>query len=167
MVADLRGYGESSKPDSDADHAPFSKRSMASDMVTVMRALGHDRFAVVGHDRGGRVAHRLALDHPGVVTRLAVLDIAPTLTMYERTDRACAQAYCWWFFLIQPAPLPERLIAAETAFFLERQSHTQSKTDGVPSAALAAEYRALLCRSRHDPFGLRGLSCRGHNRSRP
>ena len=140
VVADLRGYGDSSKPESDAAHALIVKRAMAADLVTVMRALGHDRFAVVGHDRGGRVAHRMALDHPGVVERLAVLDIAPTLTMYDRTDRAFAQAYFWWFFLIQPAPLPERLIGAETAFFLDRQLRTQSKTEGVPSAALAAEY---------------------------
>ena len=145
VVADLRGYGDSSKPDSDADHAPFSKRAMAADMVTVMRSLGHERFAVVGHDRGGRVAHRMALDHPHAVERLAVLDIAPTLTMYDRTDRAFAQAYFHWFFLIQPAPLPERLIGAETAFFLDRQLRTQSKTEGVPSAALAAEY--LRCYS--------------------
>lgn len=140
VVADLRGYGDSGKPDSTPDHAPYSKRAMAADMVAVMRALGHERFAVVGHDRGGRVAHRMALDHPGAVARLAVLDIAPTLTMYDRTDFAFAQAYFHWFFLTQPAPLPERLIEAQAAFFLDCQLRRQSRTEGVPVAAVAAEY---------------------------
>ena len=118
VAADLRGYGDSSKPVSSADHATYAKRAMAADQVAVMRRLGFGRFGVAGHDRGGRVAHRMALDHPDTVERLAVLDIAPTATMYARTDRAFATGYYHWFFLIQPAPLPERLIGADPEFYL-------------------------------------------------
>ena len=110
VAADLRGYGDSGKPETTADHAPYSKRAMALDMVEVMAALGHKRFFVCGHDRGGRVAHRLALDHPGCVERIAVLDIAPTREMYRGTTNAFARAYAHWFYLIEPAPFPERLI---------------------------------------------------------
>ncbi len=113
VVADLRGYGASDKPASDADHAAYSKRAMARDMVGTMAALGHERFDVAGHDRGGRVAHRLAADHPERVRRLMVLDIAPTREMYARTDDAFARAYWHWFLLIRPAPFPERLIGAD------------------------------------------------------
>ena len=113
VIPDLRGYGRSSKPPTTPDHAPYSKRAMAADMVAVMRALGHERFAVVGHDRGGRVAHRLAADHPDRVTRLAVLDIAPTREMYRHTTDSFARAYWHWFFLIQPAPFPEAMIGAD------------------------------------------------------
>ena len=140
VAMDLRGYGDSEKPKGAERHANYAKRAMAADAVAVMRRLGHDRFAVVGHDRGGRVAHRLALDHPEAVTRLAVLDIAPTATMYARTDKAFATAYFWWFFLIQPAPLPERLIAADPEFFLRSHVEGQSKTPGSPSPTLFAEY---------------------------
>jgi len=111
VMPDLRGYGRSGKPDSGPDHAAYSKRVMAADQIAVMDALGHGWFFVVGHDRGGRVAHRLALDHPARVARLCVLDISPTLTMYEATDFEFARAYYHWFHLIQPAPLPERHIA--------------------------------------------------------
>ena len=120
VATDLRGYGDSSKPRGLPDHSNYSKRSMALDQVEVMQHLGHDRFAVVGHDRGGRVAHRLALDHPDRVTRLAVLDIVPTLTMYRRTTEAFARAYYHWFFLIRPEPFPERLIGADPRFFIEQ-----------------------------------------------
>ncbi len=113
VCPDLRGYGDSSKPKGDADHGNYAKRAMANDMVGVMRALGHERFSVVGHDRGGRVAHRLAVDHPQAVARLCVIDIAPTLTMYDQTDFAFAQAYWHWFFLTQPAPLPETMLGAD------------------------------------------------------
>ena len=113
---------------------------MAADQVKVMQALGHERFAVVGHDRGGRVAHRMALDHPEAVERIAVLDIAPTATMYARADRQFATQYFWWFFLIQPAPLPERLIEGDPEFFLRTHLQAQSKTPGVPGAALIQEY---------------------------
>jgi len=118
VCADLRGYGDSSKPASDATHAAYSKRAMAADMVAAMRALGHSRFALVGHDRGARVSHRLAADHPDAVERIAVLDIAPTLAMYEKVDRAFATAYYHWFFLIQPAPHPERMIGADPDAYL-------------------------------------------------
>ena len=118
VLPDLRGYGDSDKPASGAPHAAYSKRAMAADLVALMRALGFERFAVCGHDRGGRVAHRMALDHPQAVTQLMLLDISPTLTMYERTDMAFARAYYHWFFLIQPEPLPERLIGADPGFYL-------------------------------------------------
>ena len=113
VCPDLRGYGDSSKPVGTSDHANYAKRALAGDLVAVMAQLGHERFAVAGHDRGGRVAHRLALDHPQAVERLCVVDIAPTLTMYDRTDFAFAQAYWHWFFLTQPAPLPETMLGAD------------------------------------------------------
>ncbi len=118
VIADLRGCGDSSKPQGDVDHANYSKRVMARDMLRVMQALGYSRFNVLGHDRGARVAHRLAVDHAQAVQRLAVLDIAPTLAMYEQTSDAFARAYWHWFFLIQPAPLPERLIEADPAAYV-------------------------------------------------
>lgn len=118
VLADLRGYGDSSKPRGDADHANYSKRAMAADMVAVMRAHGHERFAVLAHDRGARVAHRLAADHPAAVSRMVLLDIAPTLDMYEGTTEAFARAYWHWFFLIQRAPLPERLIEADPVAYV-------------------------------------------------
>ncbi|KQP16078.1 alpha/beta fold hydrolase [Pseudorhodoferax sp. Leaf265] len=118
VLADLRGYGGSSKPAGDADHANYSKRTMASDMLVLMRSLGHARFDVLAHDRGARVAHRLAVDHADAVRRLVLLDIAPTLAMYEQTTEAFARAYWHWFFLIQPAPLPERLIEADPGAYL-------------------------------------------------
>ncbi|MBL8515723.1 MAG: alpha/beta hydrolase [Betaproteobacteria bacterium] len=121
VVPDLRGYGDSDKPAASADCREYSKRAMAADLVAVMRSLGHARFHIAGHDRGGRVAHRLAVDHPDAARTLVLLDIAPTLAMYEQTDLDFARSYWWWFFLIQPAPLPERLIAAEPALFLERK----------------------------------------------
>ena len=118
VMPDLRGYGDSDKPDGPPDHSAYSKRTMARDVVELMRTLGFERFFVCGHDRGGRVAHRLALDHPQAVRALAVLDISPTLAMYERTTMEFARAYYHWFFLIQPAPLPERLIGADPTFYL-------------------------------------------------
>jgi haloacetate dehalogenase len=110
VACDLRGYGDSGKPASAPDHSTYSKREMARDQVELMSALGHERFFLAGHDRGGRVAHRLALDHGARVVKLAVLDIAPTLAMYEKTNEAFARAYWHWFFLILPAPRPEQMI---------------------------------------------------------
>jgi len=110
VASDLRGYGDSGKPATTPDHSPYSKRAMAADQVELMAALGHERFFLVGHDRGGRVAHRLCVDHAARVEKVAVLDIAPTLAMYEQTDEAFARAYWHWFFLILPAPVPERMI---------------------------------------------------------
>jgi haloacetate dehalogenase len=121
VCPDLRGYGDSAKPPTTADHAPYSKRAMALDQVELMRALGFKRFMLAGHDRGGRVAHRLARDHPERVERMAVLDISPTATMYAHTDMAFATAYYHWFFLIQPYDLPERLIAADPAYYLRKK----------------------------------------------
>ena len=128
VLPDLRGYGDSDKPATTADHAPYSKRAMAADMRALMQFLGHERFFVCGHDRGGRVAHRLALDAPEAVAALMLLDISPTRTMYERTTMDFARAYYHWFFLIQPAPLPERLIGADPLFYL------RAKTGGWGSA---------------------------------
>lgn len=118
IAADLRGYGDSSKPAGAADHRNYAKRVMAQDQIAVMRSLGFDRFDVLAHDRGARVAHRLAMEHPDTVARLVVLDIAPTLAMYEQTSEAFARAYWHWFFLIQPAPLPERLIEADPVAYI-------------------------------------------------
>jgi haloacetate dehalogenase len=122
VLPDLRGYGDSTRPAKAPppapQHAAMSKRAMAADMAALMTHLGHERFAVAGHDRGGRVAYRLAFDHPQRVERLALLDIVPTLDMYEPTTRAFATGYYHWFFFIQPEPLPERLIGADAKFFL-------------------------------------------------
>src|SRR5262245_56798788 len=120
VATDLRGYGDSSKPEDGANHAGYSKRESARDQVEVMEQLGFRRFAVVGHDRGGRVAHRLALDHADRVSRIAVLDIVPTLKLYSTVTKAIATAYYHWFFLIQPAPFPETLIGSNAEFFLRR-----------------------------------------------
>jgi haloacetate dehalogenase len=118
VMPDLRGYGDSDKPASTSDHVPYSKRTMALDVVELMRSFGFERFFACGHDRGGRVAHRLALDHPRAVARLMLLDISPTRTMYERTTMEFATLYYHWFFLIQPEPLPETLIGADPGFYL-------------------------------------------------
>lgn len=117
VACDLRGYGRSSKPPTAPDHAPYSKRAMAADMVRVMESLGHPRFAIGAHDRGARVAHRMALDWPESVTRMALLDIAPTREMYRDAGDGFARDYWHWFFMIQPAPLPERMMAADPEGF--------------------------------------------------
>jgi haloacetate dehalogenase len=118
VMPDLRGYGDSDKPAGEPDHANYSKRTMAADMVALMQSLGHARFGLVGHDRGGRVAHRLAVDHPQAVKQLCMIDIAPTLDMYAATDMRFASAYYHWFMLIQPSPVPERLIGGDPLFIL-------------------------------------------------
>jgi haloacetate dehalogenase len=118
VLPDLRGYGDSSKPPDGEDHFGYSKRATAQDQVEVMEQLGFKHFAVVGHDRGGRVAHRMALDHPERVIKLAVLDIAPTHKLYHNVSKAFATAYYHWFFLIQPAPMPETLIGNSAEFYL-------------------------------------------------
>jgi haloacetate dehalogenase len=144
IAADLRGYGASSKPLGGNDHAAYSKRVMAADQVALMRTLGHDRFRLAGHDRGGRVAHRLALDHPDAVERLAVLDICPTATMYAATDKAFATAYYHWFFLIQPADFPERMIANNTRYFLRHTLASWCKTEGAFEEAALRHYEEAL-----------------------
>jgi len=118
VLMDLRGYGDSGRPAAGADSAGYAKREMALDALEVMRRLGHARFQVLAHDRGARVAHRLALDHAASVERLVLLDIAPTLAMYRHTGEAFARAYWHWFFLIQPPPLPEALIASDPARYV-------------------------------------------------
>ena len=118
VMMDLRGYGDSGRPESDVSHAVYSKREMALDAVAVMKHHGFERFQVLAHDRGARVAHRLAADHPHAVDRLMLLDIAPTLAMYENTSQAFATAYWHWFFLIQPPPLPEALIESDPVRYL-------------------------------------------------
>lgn len=140
IAADLRGYGDSSAPDSDAWHSPYAKRAMAADMVGLMQQLGHQRFMVAGHDRGGRVAHRMARDHADRVDRVAVLDIAPTAAMYAQTDMSFATAYYHWFFLIQPAPLPERMIGADPEFFLRSKCGQWGRTEGAITDAAFADY---------------------------
>lgn len=141
VAADLHGYGDSSKPQGAPDHSNYSKRAMAADMVTVMRGLGFETFAVVGHDRGGRVAHRMALDHPDVIAGLVVLDIVPTYTLFAETDKAFALGYYHWFFLAQPAPLPESLIGADPVFFMDTKMGHWSAKEAVFSDAAMAEYR--------------------------
>ena len=135
VAPDLRGYGDSSKPESTPDHAPYSKRAMARDQVAVMAQLGFERFLVAGHDRGGRVAYRLAVDHPERVQKLAVLDIVPTGEAFDRADMAFAMSYFHWFFLAQKEPLPERLIAGDPDLFYFRRGEHQFTKEAL------AEYR--------------------------
>ena len=146
VATDLSGYGESFRPVTAADHAPHSKRALALDQVQAMRELGHDRFAVAGHDRGGRVAYRMALDHPGVVRALAVLDIVPTAEVWARADDRLAIAYWHWGFLAQPAPLPERLITGDREAFFEhhlRSIGLGAVPERYPTAVIDAYRRQL------------------------
>jgi haloacetate dehalogenase len=140
VCADLRGYGDSSKPVSDPDHAVYSKREMARDMVEVMTTLGHDRFAVAGHDRGARVTHRMALDHPEHIKRVCVMDIAPTLHMFRHTDQAFATGYYHWFFLIQGGGLPEHMIGADPAWYLKKKMGHWSAPEAIFDDDAMAEY---------------------------
>jgi haloacetate dehalogenase len=144
IAADLRGYGDSGKPPGGEGHAAYAKRAMAADLIAAMDALGHRRFAVGAHDRGARVAHRMALDHPDRVTRLAVLDIAPTREMYANTTDAFARAYWHWFFLIQPAPFPERMIGAgPDAYWLHKCGSGSAGLTPFAPAALAEYLRCF------------------------
>jgi haloacetate dehalogenase len=144
VAADLRGYGASSKPPGDPDHAAYAKRAMAADQVGLMRGLGFARFAVVGHDRGARVAHRMALDHPDAVERLGVLDIVPTRHLFEGVDQAFATAYYHWFFLIQPDGLPERMIGADPDWFLRETHRRWSAVEGAFEEEALAAYSAAF-----------------------
>lgn len=144
IATDLRGYGDSSKPAGLPDHSNYSKREMAADQMAVMRHFGFDDFHLCSHDRGARVAHRLAMDHPSVVRKLMLLDIAPTLTMYEQTDRRMATMYFHWFFLIQPAPMPETLIEASPDGYITRtMGGRHAKLDVFDPAAIAEYQRCL------------------------
>ncbi|MCW5665301.1 MAG: alpha/beta hydrolase [Piscinibacter sp.] len=147
VLPDLRGYGDSAKPRGEADHANYSKRVMAADLLALMRSLGHERFFVAGHDRGARVAHRLALDAPQAVARLALIDIAPTLDMYGRTDMAFARAYYHWFHLIQPSPLPETMIGGNARFYLHwHLGGWGAQGLGHLEPEALAEYERCFCR---------------------
>ena len=153
IAADLRGYGDSGKPQGEPDHSNYSKRRMAADQVSLMRAHGFTQFAVVGHDRGGRVAARMALDHPQAVTKLVALDVAPTLAMYEQTSFAFARAYWHWFFLVRPAPFPETLIRSNPDLYLKQTIGARSAGLTPFTDAAYAEY--LRCLS--DPATAHGI----------
>lgn len=144
VCADLRGYGDSSKPAGLADHSNYAKRAMALDMVELMAALGLPRFHLVGHDRGGRVAHRLAADHAERVQTLTVLDISPTLKMFERTDMAFAKAYYHWFLMLQPSPQPEEMLAGRVPFnILGRVGRDQPDLSKFADEAVAEYVRCF------------------------
>jgi haloacetate dehalogenase len=146
VMPDLRGYGDSSHAPGDADHAHYSKRAMAQEVVDLMDHLGVQDFFLCGHDRGGRVAHRLAVDHPTRVRKLCVIDIAPTLDMYEATDFDFARAYYHWFHLIQPAPLPELMIAGNARAYLHAKlGGWGSQGLGYIEPEALAEYERCFC----------------------
>ncbi|HWL79895.1 MAG TPA: alpha/beta hydrolase [Roseomonas sp.] len=144
VCPDLRGYGFSGKPGPSADHAPYSKRAMAADLLGLMRQFGHERFRVVSHDRGARVAHRLALDAPEAVERLAVLDIVPTIEHFERTDMAFAMGYYHWFFLAQKHDLPERMILRDVEDWFDLQTSREPKGRDFFHPEARADYLAAL-----------------------
>jgi haloacetate dehalogenase len=153
VCADLRGYGNSGCPPSTADHAPYAKRTMARDMVAVMEQLGFPRFSVAGHDRGGRVAYRLALDHPERIERLAVLDILPTAAVWERADMRLALAYWPWSLLAQAEPLPERLITSAPEAIVDNALGAW----GSPTATFGPEVRAAYVEALRDPVHVHAI----------
>jgi haloacetate dehalogenase len=174
VAADLRGYGGSSKPPTRPDHEPYSKRAMARDQVEVMRRLGFDRFAVAGHDRGGRCAYRMALDHPDRVSRLAVLDIVPTGDMWRRVDMDFGMVDWHWFFLAQPEPFPERVIGCDPDAFYFRGDRSRFDPEALADYlaavrdpgtvhAMCEDYRAGATLDRDldeaDRAAGRGISC--------
>jgi haloacetate dehalogenase len=140
VLMDLRGYGDSGRPAAGEQSANYAKREMARDALAVMQQLGHSRFQVLAHDRGARVAHRLALDHPEAVERMLLLDIAPTLAMYRNTSEAFARAYWHWFFLVQPPPLPEALIASDPARYVRSVMGARHAGLAAFAPAALAEY---------------------------
>jgi haloacetate dehalogenase len=152
IASDLRGYGASSKPHGKKDHSTYSKRSLAADQHALMKARGFDQFFLLGHDRGGRVSHRLAIDFPDSVHRLMVLDISPTLTMYENTTMDFAKGYWHWFFLIQPEPVPETLIGANPEFWLRNHMGRHAGT-GIFSTERWSEYLSCVT----DPIGMHAM----------
>ena len=153
VCADLRGYGRSGCPASTPDHAPYSKRAMARDMVIVMERLGFPRFSVAGHDRGGRVAYRLALDHPDRVERLAVLDILPTETAWGRADARFALGYWPWVLLAQPEPLPERLLSAAPEAVIDNALSDW----GSPSTVFPREVKEVYVDALRDPAHIHAI----------
>jgi haloacetate dehalogenase len=180
VCADLRGYGRSGCPPSTADHGPYAKRTMAQDMVRMMARLGCERFSVAGHDRGGRVAYRLALDHPSVISRIAVLDVVPTYTAWQHANAEFALDFWPWSLLAQPEPLPERILAAAADAIVEqalgswgspphvfppdvRTAYLRALTDPRHAHAICEEYRAAATLDReHDGADLasgRRIAC--------
>ncbi len=145
VMPDLRGYGDSGRPPAGEGSVAYSKREMALDALALMRQRGFERFRVLAHDRGARVAHRLAADHPEAVERLMLLDIAPTLGMYERTSREFAMAYWHWFFLVQPAPLPEALIETDPVRYLRSVMGSRHAGLGAFAPEALAEYQRCIC----------------------
>jgi len=144
VCPDLTGYGLSDKPPVSADHAPYAKRAMAADMVALMATLGHDRFQVVAHDRGARVAHRMALDHPGAVERLCTMDIIPTLEHFERADMEFGMGYWHWFFLAQRHPGPEAMIRCDIETWFDFHTSREPKPRDFFHAEARADYLAAL-----------------------
>ncbi len=142
IAPDLRGYGGSMKPPATADHAPYAKSRMARDMIELMEKFGHRRFQVVAHDRGARVAHRLAIDHPERVAKLAVLDIIPTLEHFERADMAFGLGYYHWFWFAQPHPFPENIISASPEAWFRAHTSREPKNDGFFDKDALADYLA-------------------------
>lgn len=142
VLADLRGYGDSAKPEGSDDHVEYAKRTMARDQVEVMETLGHDRFVLIGHDRGGRVGHRMALDHPDRVTKLVVMDIVPTHEMFETADASLAMTNYHWFFLAQKRGLPEHLLEGDPEFWV-RQRLGREGRDFIEEEALAEYVRCF------------------------
>jgi haloacetate dehalogenase len=140
VCADLRGYGDSDKPATAADHAPYAFRAMAADMAAVMTRLGFEQFFLAGHDRGGRVSHRLTLDHQPRVKKVAVLDIVPTLYLYENVNQQVATGYYHWFYLIQPAPMPEKMIGADPEFYFRKKTGQWSGAGHSFDPEAMAEY---------------------------
>jgi haloacetate dehalogenase len=145
VLTDLRGYGDSEKPEGGQHHANYSFRAMAQDQIDVMRHLGHREFYVASHDRGARTAHRMCLDHPAAVRKACFMDIVPTLRMYRDTSKEFATKYMWWFFLIQNAPLPEHMIGADPEFFLEQHFKMQNGTPGALTDEAMKEYTRCFC----------------------
>lgn len=153
ICPDLRGYGFSLKPPATPDHAPYAKAEMAKDVIAVLDYMGHDRFLLAGHDRGARLAHRIALDHPGRVEKLAVLDIIPTLEHFERADAEFALGYYHWFWLAQPHPFPEWLInKAPEEWWHQHTNRDPSKPDLFDPDALS-DYLAAV----RQPDMIRGM----------
>lgn len=146
VLMDLRGYGDSGRPPAGAGWAAYAKREMALDALALMRAQGFERFQVLAHDRGARVAHRLAMDHPQAVERLLLLDIAPTLAMYRGTTEEFARAYWHWFFLIQPAPLPEALIESDPVRYLHSVMGSRHAGLAPFTPQALAEYERCICK---------------------
>jgi len=153
IASDLRGYGDSDKPQGLPDHSNYSKRVMGEDQIALMQQLGFDQFLLMGHDRGGRVAYRMALDHPEVIRKLVILDVAPTLAMYEKANRAFATAYYHWFFLTRPAPFPETLINSHPDVYLQHTIAGRSAGMKPFTPEAYAEYLRCL----RDPATIHGI----------